>query len=55
MGMISVREVHKSFGRIRAVRGVGFEIEAGQVTGLLGPNGAGKSTTISHNHLVHAS
>ncbi len=46
MGMISVREVHKSFGRLRAVRGVGFEIEAGQVTGLLGPNGAGKSTTI---------
>jgi ABC-2 type transport system ATP-binding protein len=44
--MISVRDVHKRFGSFHAVRGVGFEISAGQVVGLLGPNGAGKSTTV---------
>lgn len=44
--MISVRDVHKRFGAFHAVRGVRFEIGAGQVVGLLGPNGAGKSTTV---------
>lgn len=44
--MISVVGVHKSFGRVKAVRGVSFELAPGQITGLLGPNGAGKTTTI---------
>lgn len=44
--MISVREITKAFGHIRAVDRVSFELPAGQVAGLLGPNGAGKSTTI---------
>jgi ABC-2 type transport system ATP-binding protein len=44
--MISVRDVHKSYGRIYAVRGVSFDLPTGKVVGLLGPNGAGKSTTI---------
>ncbi len=46
MGAITVREVHKSFSRVRAVRGISLDIRHGQVTALLGPNGAGKSTTI---------
>jgi len=44
--MIRVDEIHKSFGSVRAVRGISFEAPDGRVTGLLGPNGAGKSTTL---------
>ena len=44
--MIRVDGLHKSFGSVRAVRGISFEAPDGRVTGLLGPNGAGKSTTL---------
>lgn len=44
--MIVVRDLYKSFGEVKAVRGVSFEAEDGRITGLLGPNGAGKSTTL---------
>ncbi len=44
--MIRVDALHKSFGEVKAVRGVSFAAEDGRVTGLLGPNGAGKSTTL---------
>ena len=44
--MISLRDVHKSFGPVRALRGVSFEVADGQITGLLGPNGAGKTTAL---------
>jgi sodium transport system ATP-binding protein len=44
--MIKVDRIHKSFGTIRAVRGVSFNAPDGKITGLLGPNGAGKSTTL---------
>tara|TARA_R110002096_G_scaffold108809_4_gene238205 strand:- start:22337 stop:23065 length:729 start_codon:yes stop_codon:yes gene_type:complete len=44
--MIQVKDIYKSFGKVRAVRGVSFEAPDGKITGLLGPNGAGKSTTL---------
>jgi sodium transport system ATP-binding protein len=44
--MIRVEGLHKSFGKVRAVRGVSFDAPDGTITGLLGPNGAGKSTTL---------
>jgi ABC-2 type transport system ATP-binding protein len=43
---VSVRGLRKSYGSAEAVRGIDFEIRAGEVFGLLGPNGAGKTTTI---------
>lgn len=44
--VISVRDVHKSFGAVHALRGVSFDISRGTIVGLLGPNGAGKTTLI---------
>jgi len=44
--VIAVKDIHKSFGKVRAVRGVSFGAPDGKITGLLGPNGAGKSTTL---------
>src|SRR5216683_907462 len=44
--MIKVQNLAKSFGTKRAVDGVSFSVERGEVLGFLGPNGAGKSTTM---------
>jgi ABC-2 type transport system ATP-binding protein len=46
MPAVSVTDLHKSYGSFEALRGIDFEIEAGEVFGLLGPNGAGKTTTV---------
>lgn len=44
---IEVQNLKKSFGELKAVQGVNFAVERGEIFSLLGPNGAGKSTTIS--------
>lgn len=44
---IAVRQLHKHFGPLHALRGVDLEIRPGEFFGLLGPNGAGKSTLIN--------
>ena len=46
MTAVAVNDLHKSYGDFAAVKGISFEIRAGEVFGLLGPNGAGKTTTV---------
>jgi len=47
MNAIEVLNLHKSFGENKAVQGVDFTVQQGEIYSLLGPNGAGKTTTIS--------
>ena len=47
MNVISVQNLVKSYGSVKALDGISFDVPEGSVYGFLGPNGAGKSTTIS--------
>lgn len=42
--MLSVSDLHLSFGGIKALQGVNFEAKEGEITGVIGPNGAGKTS-----------
>ena len=44
--MIEVADLHKTYGSVRAVAGISFEVAEGEVFGFLGHNGAGKTTTV---------
>lgn len=44
--VIEIRDLHKSYGRVQALRGVNIDVDRGELFGFLGPNGAGKTTTI---------
>src|SRR6186713_2003452 len=44
--VIEARQLAKSYGKNRALNGVGFTIAAGRIVGLIGPNGSGKTTTL---------
>jgi ABC-2 type transport system ATP-binding protein len=46
MSAIEVSGLQKSYGQLRAVDGISFSVNRGEVFSLLGPNGAGKTTTI---------
>ena len=44
--MIELRNLEKTYGETRALKGVSFSISKGEILGLLGPNGAGKTTAM---------
>jgi len=45
--ILSIRNVSKSFGGLRAVHNVSFDLPGGEIMGLMGPNGAGKTTLVN--------
>ncbi len=44
--MISVRDIHKSYGLAEVIRGISFDVEPGEVVCIIGPSGSGKSTIL---------
>lgn len=44
--MLKIEDLHVYYGGIHALKGIGFEVKAGQIVTLIGANGAGKSTTL---------
>jgi len=47
MPLLEIHDLHTSYGAIKALRGISFSVEQGQVVSLIGANGAGKSTTLN--------
>lgn len=44
--VVEVTNLHKSYGEVKAVNGISFQVFQGEIFGMVGPNGAGKTTTI---------
>jgi ABC-type polysaccharide/polyol phosphate transport system ATPase subunit len=45
--VIQVRGLTKSYGKVRALRGINLDVKQGEIFGFLGPNGAGKTTLMA--------
>jgi len=46
MSILEVNNLEKSYGKVKALKGISFQVEEGEVYGFIGPNGAGKTTAI---------
>jgi len=46
MALLEVNDIHTYYGNIHALKGVSFEVDAGEIIALIGSNGAGKTTTL---------
>ncbi len=47
MALLEIKDMHTSYGAIKAVKGISFEVDQGEIVTLIGSNGAGKSTTLN--------
>lgn len=46
MNLVSVKDLHKSYGAKEVLKGINFEINKGEIVAIVGPNGTGKTTTL---------
>jgi ABC-2 type transport system ATP-binding protein len=51
--ILEVRDLHKAYGKVKAVEGISFSVREGSCFGILGPNGAGKTTAIEVIETIH--
>ena len=52
--LLSVADLHVSYGKVEAVSGVSLDLEAGQIVTVIGPNGAGKTTKAGTSSRIFA-
>jgi ABC-2 type transport system ATP-binding protein len=52
--ILEVSDLHKTYGKVKAVDGISFSVREGTCFGILGPNGAGKTTAIEVIETIHA-